>query len=319
MTETITIMTLGESGSGKTCFLAGMYGIMRTGVRGFAFSAEDLDQDLDLSNWWETIIAEQDKTRWPEPTAQSTEYLFGFNYGLKPWLNFRWLDYRGNVLQEKETVAAADLETLRNYLMQSDAVFLCIPGDKLARDLKSIRNSAARMKQFLIPELRKRSASMDIVIVVTKSDQWLGKREWTEITQTISEEFNDFFVEGEGWTVMICPISLGLDLAQNPNAEIAPLNVHLPVVFSVYSRLDKNRINVVSNATYHRTQATEHKEKWFIPRWFASNDIKSHDEQAQAQQERSAQYERQTQKLRLELLGSEATVYFNGREGKIGL
>ena len=37
---------------------------------------------------------------------------------------------------------------------------------------------------------------------------------------------------------MICPVSLGRELCDDPdNGNIVPVNVHLPVVFAVYSQL----------------------------------------------------------------------------------
>ena len=64
----IGITMLGSSGSGKTCYMMGMYAVMSLGVNGFNFTTQDPDDDLVLADQWENFAQ---KGIWPDPTTAS--------------------------------------------------------------------------------------------------------------------------------------------------------------------------------------------------------------------------------------------------------
>jgi GTPase SAR1 family protein len=240
----IKIAMLGNTGAGKTSYLLGMYAVMQTGVRGFTLSATDMDVDLDLSAMWEKLIDTQAENRWPVPNAgELTSYKFDFSYGFKPIMGFEWLDYRGLALTDRST--EKDVQELAEYLVNSSCLLLCVSGAYLSdsvtpftvRDVKS-----DRMNQFIqqvISNKRKHTSDhpFPIVIVITKYDL-CNHRDKQEVIEDIKKLFPALFTSDSGWLVMICPVSLGKELSSNiEHGNIVPINVHLPIVFSIYAQL----------------------------------------------------------------------------------
>jgi hypothetical protein len=76
-----------------------------------------------------------------------------------------------------------------------------------------------------------------IAIVITKYDL-CQHREKQEVIEDIKKLFQALFTPDSGWLVMICPVSLGTELSNDlDNGSIVPVNVHLPIVFAVYSQI----------------------------------------------------------------------------------
>jgi hypothetical protein len=73
-----------------------------------------------------------------------------------------------------------------------------------------------------------------IVIIVTKYDCCLNRPK-IELIEDVKKMFSPLFAEDSGWLVMICPTSLGKQLAKDINSgEIEPFNLHIPVVFALF-------------------------------------------------------------------------------------
>ncbi len=246
MIEDIKIALLGTTGAGKTSYLLGMYAVMQTGVQGFTLAAKDMDTDLDLTERWERLIAVEGEDRWPTPNAAEMEkYSFNFSYGFRPLIGFEWLDYRGLALSDRSE--EVDVKELSDYLTQSQCLFLCVSGEYLTEKLtlSTVRQlKSDRMNQFIqqyvsrdtIPSSNR---PFPIAIIITKYDL-CQHREKQEIIEDIKKLFQALFTPNSGWLVMICPVSLGKDLSDDPHGgDIVPVNVHLPIVFAVYAQLRK--------------------------------------------------------------------------------
>ena len=240
----IKITMLGTTGAGKTSYLLGMYAAMQSGIQGFTLSSKDIDLDLELTERWEQLISMQGADRWPPPNAGTIEHcFFDFNYGFRPIMSFEWIDYRGLALSDRST--EQDVQELSQYLTASECVFLTLSGEYLqepvtpniVRELKS-----DRMNQFLQLYISNSyqpntNQPFPIVIVITKYDL-CHHREKAAVIEDIKKLFQALFTPDSGWLVMICPVSLGKELeADTDNGLIVPVNVHLPVVFAVYSQL----------------------------------------------------------------------------------
>lgn len=242
--EDIRIIMLGTSGAGKTSYLLGMYAIMQTGVQGFTLSAKDLDLDLELTERWEKLISVKGEDRWPTPNAAAMEhYNFSFSYGFRPLIGFEWLDYRGLALSDRST--EQDVQELVQYLAKSQCLFLCISGEYLVESVtpKTVREvKSDRMNQFIqqyISENQHPSNQQPfpVAIVITKYDL-CHHRDQDDIISDVQKLFQALFTPDTGWLTMICPVSLGKELCDDlDNANIVPVNVHLPVVFAVYAQL----------------------------------------------------------------------------------
>ena len=244
MLNDIKIAMLGTTGAGKTSYLLAMYAVMQTGVKGFTISAKDMDMDLDLIEKWEQLIDVEAEDRWPLPNAAAIEhYSFNFSYGFRPIMSFDWLDYRGLALSDRSS--EQDVQALCNYLADSGCLFLCVSGEHLQDQITPaiIRQiKSDRMNQFIqqtISNYRQPNPEkpFPLVILITKYDL-CHHREKQAVIEDIKKIFQALFTPNSGWLVMICPVSLGKELCQDIDlGTIVPVNVHLPIVFAIYSQL----------------------------------------------------------------------------------
>lgn len=242
----IKITMLGTTGAGKTSYLLGMYAAMQSGIQGFTLSAKDIDLDLELTERWEQLISIQGADRWPPPNAGVVEHCyFDFNYGFRPIMGFEWIDYRGLALSDRSS--EQDVQQLSEYLTESECVFLTISGEYLQNRLTPImvrEIKSDRMNQFLQQYISNKyqpnsNNPFPIAILITKYDL-CHHRPKEEVIEDIKKLFQALFTANSGWLVMICPVSLGKELELDTDTGmIVPVNVHLPIVFAVYSQLRK--------------------------------------------------------------------------------
>ncbi len=235
-----TITMLGGPGMGKTCFLVGMYAIMREGQGGFTFST-DLDTDLKLDGYWNQLIEGNEK-RWPQANNSTPiPYSFLFNYGFRKIIGFDWLDYRGGALSDSSK--EADVQELIGRMCRSSCVLLCVSGRHLVQaghDAKARAEARIPRINAFLQQLREsveRSGQRlpAVVIVVTKYD-YCADRPTSELIAQVRNLFSPLFAPGAGWLTTICPVTLGEELATNPDSgTIEPQNIHLPVTFAAYN------------------------------------------------------------------------------------
>jgi hypothetical protein len=247
----IKITMLGTTGAGKTSYLLGMYAAMQSGIQGFTLSAKDIDLDLELTERWEQLISIQGADRWPPPNAGVVEHCsFAFNYGFRPIMSFEWIDYRGLALSDRSS--EQDVQELSQYLVESECVLLTISGEYLrdrvtpttVREIKSDRMNQF-LQQYISNSYHPTSNNpFPVAILITKYDL-CHHRTKEEVIEDIKKLFQALFTANSGWLVMICPVSLGKELESNiDTGMIVPVNVHLPIVFAVYSQLRTYGINL---------------------------------------------------------------------------
>lgn len=240
MSNEFKIIMLGTSGAGKTTYMMGMYATMQIGFQGFTITAKDWDRDLELINKWEAFVYGEGQDRWPVGNDQPENYAFNFNYGGKPMIEFEWLDYRGGAIAGLSP--ENDVQILRDYFKQSSCVFLCISGEYLTNpDNLSFAASQAkvsRMSQFIV-ELNQavkpsNSKPFPVVIIITKYDKCKHRKK-EDIIEDIKKLFNQLFTPNSGWLVSICPVMVFDEEKKIPK----PTNVHLPLFFAIYTKLNE--------------------------------------------------------------------------------
>ncbi|MBE9167503.1 hypothetical protein IQ238_08205 [Pleurocapsales cyanobacterium LEGE 06147] len=271
MLKDIKIAMLGTTGAGKTSYLLGMYAVMQTGVKGFTLSAKDMDMDLDLTERWEKLISVQGEERWPAPNAAAMEhYNFDFSYGFRPMMGFEWLDYRGLALSDRST--EQDVQDLNDYLADCGCLFLCVSGEYLGDQITPVTVRAIksdRMNQLMQQIISKhKQPAVDypfpVAIVITKYDL-CHHREKQAVIDDIKRLFQALFTANSGWLVMICPVSLGKELGNDPECgNIIPVNVHLPIVFAIYSQLRTYGLKLKSarNKNYEELEQMKQANSW---------------------------------------------------------
>jgi GTPase SAR1 family protein len=322
MAAEVKITMLGASGTGKTCYMLGLYAVMQLGLQGFTLSTTDPDEDLRLSNMWEQLVEAEGSDRWPPGTgAEPHQYEFNFSYGMRRLISFDWLDYRGGAMSDVSS--ASDTKTLMERLRQSNCIFLCISGEHLKSaaasetkfQLKARQAGVTRMNQFLneLGEgLSENQRPFPIVIVITKYDQCF-QRDKTELMNDIKRMFSALFMSNQDWLIMVCPVSLGKDLAEDSSVgEIDPKNIHLPLVFALYTKF---REHVTTRG--ERVNQTQAKLEglrsgnWF-QRW-----VNSGDSDRTLSELQTSQAQLQEVQTKMALLAQELTnaqIFLGGKE-----
>ena len=317
--DDIKITMLGTTGAGKTSYLLGMYAVMQTGVKGFTLAAKDMDLDLELTQRWEKLISVKGDERWPTPNAAAMEYYgFDFCYGFSPLMGFQWLDYRGLALSDRST--EQDVAELVQYVRESACVFLCISGEYLTREItpKTVREiKSDRMNQFVQQYISNNNQPnshkpFPVAIVITKYDL-CHHRDREEIIADVKKLFQALFTPNSGWLVMICPVSLGRDLGDDPdNANIVPVNVHLPVVFAVYSQLRAYGLKLKGDREVQTIEVEAFKRKNPLYQLVRAEKIRNRANQLETTEVEITAVEENMKLLSQEL--QQASLYFNGNE-----
>ena len=242
MSEKIKILMLGDSSSGKTCFMLGMYAAIQNGSK-FSLKATDPDEGVEMATLWSTIVGESGEERWPRGTDTPQIYNFELCYAYKPLMEFEWLDYRGGSMLD----LSSDVRTLRDYAAESNGFFFCISGKYLKEPvteanlqkvaMESKANLMGKYLEYLSINNRRqtRKKIFPIVIIVTQYD-YCYNRNKRELMEDVKKMFPPLFAPNSDWLVMICPVTLGKDLAKNKdnNGEIEPKNLEIPVAFVLY-------------------------------------------------------------------------------------
>lgn len=315
----IKITMLGTTGAGKTSYLLGMYAVMQTGVKGFTLAAKDMDLDLELIQRWEKLISLKGDERWPAPNAAAMEYYgFDFCYGFSPLMGFQWLDYRGLALSDRST--EQDVAELVQYLEESACVFLCISGEYLTREItpKTVREiKSDRMNQFVQQYISNNNnpnsqQPFPVAIIITKYDL-CHHRDREDVIADVKKLFQALFTPNSGWLVMICPVSLGRDLGEDPeNANIVPVNAHLPVVFAVYSQLRAYGLKLKGDREVQTIEVEAFKRKNPLYQLLKAEKIKERGRELETTEVEITAVEENMKLLSQEL--QQASLYFNGDE-----
>ena len=317
--EEIKIAMLGTTGAGKTSYLLGMYAVMQTGIQGFTLAAKDMDLDLELTERWEKLISLQGEDRWPTPNAAAMEYYgFDFSYGFRPLMGFQWLDYRGLALSDRST--EEDVAELVKYLQESECLFLCISGEHLVSEItpNTVREiKSDRMNQF-IQQYISNSKNPDpqkpfpVAIIITKYDL-CHHRDKDEIIADVKKLFQGLFTPNSGWLVMICPVSLGKQLCEDPDrARIVPVNVHLPVVFAVYSQLRAHGLRLKTRRERQTSAVSSIEQQNLLFQLLKSRELEEQKSQLAISQTEIITVEENMKLLSQEL--RQVSLYFNGSE-----
>ena len=319
MIEEIKITMLGTTGAGKTSYLLGMYAVMQTGIKGFTLAAKDMDLDLDLTQRWEKLILLKGEDRWPTPNAAAMEYYgFDFSYGFRPLMGFQWLDYRGLALSDRST--EQDVADLVQYLTESECLFLCISGEHLVEPINptTVREiKSDRMNQFIqqyvgVKKNPNPQKPFPVAIVITKYDL-CHHRDKDEIIADVKRLFQALFTPNSGWLVMICPVSLGKELYNDPdNANIVPVNVHLPVVFAVYSQLRAYGLKLKNQRDRNSLAIEAIKQSNPLMQLLRNSQLQEKNARLQESNTQITAIEENMKLLSGEL--QQASLYFNGAE-----
>ncbi len=341
MAEPIKLTMLGGTRTGKTCYLVGMYGMMRRGEKGFTFSAVDLDEDLVLANQWKTMRTTTGENRWPPATDQTKDHHFDFCYGYKPFRRFVWHDYRGAALHASLT--DPDAQRLADRLVESSCVLLCFSAAHLSDPHGRVAAAGAaaitvsedgedestRMNQLMALVSRKAQEKgrplPAVVIVLTKFDLVAA---WPDVKEapkgTVNEavlvkirgQFSPLYTQGTGWTVTTCPVSLGRGLAGNVmEGKVEGINLHRPVAFAVYCAIRQTAAQAKADRLTSEAALSEARNMSGIGRWWRGVDLTFRADAVGRSQAEIDELNKQLDVLFQELITG-LRIYHNGEESE---
>lgn len=328
MRNRIKITMIGGKGVGKTCFTLGMYAVMRRGVHNFFLHTPDANDDNRLMRAWSALLKEGAERQWPVPTSASIErYEFQFKRGLnRTLMDFEWIDYRGGALLDESTNA----QELNEQLVDSDCLFFCVDGGLLAepvgnRVYQLDDEMCISRAKVLLDKLPKK---VPIVILITKHDL-CRQRKKDALLHDIKKLFDAWLVPGENWDVMVCPVTLGGDLATDLNSgPINPRNMYLPLVYGVFELLLERLVQKERERKEKRDSFTKVKRRMkelssnFLLEFWNKSEIEQASSEADQITFQQRRLEREAQGLRDDVasLGAELTkavMFSNGERVKV--
>lgn len=238
---------LGLTGSGKTCYLLGMYKRMLAGIKGFTLTTDD-DTDVDLRQRYARLNdASLGPDRFPRPTDQAEVLNFTLNYAYSSIMSFDWIDYPGGLLKEKGSGNSEQYAKLSSYVKDSGCLFICVDGELLQgyddnEDKSELiqDNCSSLINPFLAAYLHENKYLPPTVIIVTKWDLCAEYVSDDDLAEIMKDAFSPLFVKKNDGNlfVTVLPVSLGANIAENNNCgRLAPRNIQIPIFMGIWFSL----------------------------------------------------------------------------------
>lgn len=244
--EPTKFTALGLSGSGKTCYVLGLYAQMSMGVNQFNITTEN-DIARKLENEMD-ILADKTKgkDRFPLPTSLNdwTDYRFKLHYQNTPIMSVSWMDYGGGLLCDKGETSEV-YEKLSKSIEESTALYIFIDGEKLCKQtLEEIKYEikwycSSKINPFITQFANTHDVLPPIIFVITKKDlRHYRFGDDNELMSLISECFSSVF-GNKTKNVYITATTLGSNITDNNYQGKAEPNMHIPFFIGLYHEYSK--------------------------------------------------------------------------------
>lgn len=275
---------LGETGSGKTCYLLGMYKKMTMGIAGYSVVIEDKEVENKFADRYNKLADKAlGANRFPKGTEkEDTETItFTLQYANDKILPFRWVDYPGGFLdpylRDHNDERYQAVETSIN---ESDMLFICIDGSNLVtgnvrKKIRKVRDSCVkRINPYLGRRANNGKPLPPIGLLITKWDLCKDYNNTADLRNIIRDAFDSLFA-GNNF-VAIIPVSLGETLQQNNyTGELDPINIHIPILlgfnFALIDLLKSSKLLIEKNTELldvAKLQQIKEQDRWDITRFF---------------------------------------------------
>ena len=306
------ITILGMSGSGKTCYLLGLYYKMGSGFKGYTITTDE-DTDVQLRDRYAKLcdVTLEKEKRFPAGTDNISKYKFDLQYGYNTIMSFDWVDYPGGLLDRKSSGNLEEYENVKNAINDSSSLFICVDGSLLIGDdidekIVKVRDQCSNViNTFFTEYFKSNKALPPTAIIVTKYDICKDDTNKEELCTIIKEAFSPFFVKNDSEKfVTIIPVSIGENIMEDGClGKMKPLNIHLPIFMGIKFVLDKKikeylgrikrqeKINIGKISDLRDKKARE-ENKWIFRK---QSEIQSLEKEIQATEIES---ERQIQEMK---------------------
>lgn len=275
---------LGETGSGKTCYLVGMYSEMTAGIGGYSIIAKNDEDDLKLQDMYDRMYdSSLGADRFPAASDQAQKYEFKLQYGFRDIMPFSWLDYPGGIIRTKGSEDEVSYNTLKEHVKKSSTLFVCIDGEKLkgnrpSEKLRKIRRTTQNINKFLADYLNEDNQVPVVGIIITKYDCCCKDTNKDEIEEIIRNSIGPLFTEEAKTFVVFIPVSLGSEIEDDNNSDLKPLNIHMPIAMGIYFALLDKYKEVISDYNEGKIAENRWQEKVKsdgIWAWITDKDVKN--------------------------------------------
>lgn len=311
---------LGLSGSGKTCYVLGMYYDMCVGIKGFTLTTENQTASK-LDDWMDKLDDETGIDRFPAgtPLTDIPDYCFKLHYHNQYIMSFNWVDYGGGTLRAREDNPIA-FESVQNSIKESTALYIFIDGDLLCegeRDdkIRKIKRKCAKTINPYITEFIQKNGENElppIVFVITKSDLCGRYTSKSDMIDVLKEAFSSVF--GSDNRTYIVAVSLGKDISDdNYSGDVEPINIHIPFFIGIYYdflgyceyvkyKIEQQEAASRKQISQNKAEIDYQKDRWF----FTDYDQIEKSQKAIRDAQNSIEENRETLKKYKKLLGAVA-------------
>ncbi len=231
---------IGLSGSGKTCYVMGMYDQMSIGINGFNLVTTN-NRAKQLGDMLVKLDENNGMARFPNGTSlnEINDYQFTLTYQGKKIMTFDWMDYGGAILRDMGE-SAEKYSSLESSIEQSSVVYIFIDGDLLCKeglDAK-IRQVGRRCARYINPFIQKFSAAHEellppVVFVITKSDLCAKYLKEGELEKIIEKCFSGVFLNKNS-VVYITSVTLGNNISDDNYSGYADPDMYIPFFLGLY-------------------------------------------------------------------------------------
>ncbi|MCV2403270.1 hypothetical protein OFY17_10300 [Marinomonas sp. C2222] len=229
------ITMIGKSGSGKTVFMETLCDLLKKGYKSYYI---DVDDDSRYSNKLSGKSISDRNFEWPDGTEESEYWEFSLKKGEKEISNFKWVDYRGGVIDDLFDVNTNmeqndELLLFEAHLNTSSTLIIFIDCEQLVFS-SSKREAENRVKLDKILRLLKiysenePNSKLSVLTILTKTDspsviKKIGDEDYfdrlnDEIDSRLSELFNFHMFQKNKWSLGI--VSVGCVGEENLETEI---------------------------------------------------------------------------------------------------
>jgi GTPase SAR1 family protein len=260
MSEGITTTILGQSNSGKTCYLVALYRLMRAGINvgnsQLVLSTDQIEKENRLIREYDAL---KQKSRWPDPTSNTVEeYNFLMIKDLKRKYPFTWIDYTGGVLAGTEGSLESYETIAKRIKTEFGSVLFVLDGKSFKKPIPSdefdlvdfkIENGYdkfnALMSEYIVKQ-NEYGRPPIIVLLITKYDLCRDERKFDDIVGDIRKLFPALFLQKESKdkrsprVVGIIPVSLGDLISEQKETKfkVKPFQIHLPLIFILWKQTE---------------------------------------------------------------------------------